>query len=173
MSRLTRRSALVLGGSALALPAVAQGRFPERPIRLIVPWPPGGSADAQLRSLSEQASRALGQPVVVENRAGAGGTLHAVHLAREARPVDDLAGLRAKVAADADDHDAAYELAGGLMAQGERDAAADVLLESIRRDRAWNEGAARTRLLKLFEVVGLEDPWVSAQRRRLSAILFT
>lgn len=86
MSRLTRRSALALGGSALALPAVAQGRFPERPIRLIVPWPPGGSADAQLRSLAEQASRALGQPVVIENRAGAGGTLHAVHLAKEARP---------------------------------------------------------------------------------------
>ncbi len=86
MNRLTRRSALAFGGSALALPALAQSRFPERPIRLIVPWPPGGSADAQLRSLGELASRALGQPVVIENRPGAGGTLHAVHLAREARP---------------------------------------------------------------------------------------
>ncbi len=86
MSRLTRRSALALGGSALALPALAQGRFPERPIRLIVPWPPGGSADAQLRSLADITTRSLGQPVVIENRAGAGGTLHAVHLAKEARP---------------------------------------------------------------------------------------
>lgn len=121
------------------------------------------AAEARLAALPESAA---GDAAV--HRAQA-----AIALAREARPVDDLAGLRAKVAADADDHDAAYELAGGLMAQGERDAAADVLLESIRRDRAWNEGAARTRLLKLFEVVGLEDPWVSAQRRRLSAILFT
>jgi putative thioredoxin len=97
----------------------------------------------------------------------------AIALAREAVPVDDLEPLRARVAADPDDQDARYELAGGLMAGGQRDEAADVLLDSIRRDRAWNEGAARSRLLKLFEVVGLEDPWVSAQRRKLSAILFT
>jgi putative thioredoxin len=58
------------------------------------------------------------------------------------------------------------------MASGERDAAADLLLKMIQADRDWNEGAARQRLLKLFEVVGLEDPWVSQQRRRLSAILF-
>ena len=59
------------------------------------------------------------------------------------------------------------------MASGDREGAADQLLESIARDRAWNEGAARDRLLKLMEVVGLEDPWTSALRRRLSAILFT
>jgi putative thioredoxin len=47
------------------------------------------------------------------------------------------------------------------------------LFEIIQRDRDWNEGAARKRLLQLLEVVGLEDPWVSQQRRRLSAILFT
>ncbi|MCX8133413.1 MAG: tripartite tricarboxylate transporter substrate binding protein [Roseococcus sp.] len=85
-ARLTRRGTLALGGAALASPALAQGRFPERPIRLIIPWPPGGSADVQMRSLAEIATRSLGQPVVTENRAGAGGTLHAVHLAREARP---------------------------------------------------------------------------------------
>jgi tripartite-type tricarboxylate transporter receptor subunit TctC len=85
---LSRRHALALGGAAVAAPNLAsgQGRFPERPIRLIIPWAPGGSADAQLRSLGEQAGRLLGQPVVAENRGGAGGTLHAVHLAREARP---------------------------------------------------------------------------------------
>jgi tripartite-type tricarboxylate transporter receptor subunit TctC len=85
--RVTRRVALGAAG-LLATPglASAQGRFPDRPIRLIVPWPPGGSADAQLRSLAEVAGRSLGQTVVTENRAGAGGTLHALHLAREARP---------------------------------------------------------------------------------------
>jgi putative thioredoxin len=97
----------------------------------------------------------------------------AVALAKEAQPVDDLAGVRAEVAADPDNHDARFRLAGGLMAAGDRDGAADALLEIIARDRAWNEGAARTRLLKLFDAVGLEDPWVSNQRRRLSAILFT
>ncbi len=58
------------------------------------------------------------------------------------------------------------------MAAGDRDAAADNLLHIVAADRGWNEGAARTQLLTLFEVVGLMDPWVSAQRRRLSAILF-
>lgn len=84
--RMSRRTTLALGGAVLATPALAQGRFPERPIRLIIPWPPGGSADVQMRSLAEIATRSFGQPVVTENRAGAGGTLHAVHLAREARP---------------------------------------------------------------------------------------
>ena len=99
--------------------------------------------------------------------------LAAVALAREAQPVDDLGPLRARVAADPDDHAARFELAGGLMAAGDRDGAADNLLEIIARDRDWNEGAARARLLKLLEVVGLEDGWVRDQRRRLSAILFT
>ena len=44
--------------------------------------------------------------------------------------------------------------------------------KASRRDREWNEGAARKRLLQLLEAVGLEDPWAAAQRRRLSAILF-
>lgn len=87
---IPRRGAMLAGLAAptLAVPGIlrAQSRFPERPIRLIIPWPPGGSADAQLRSLADVASRALGQPVVTENRSGAGGTLHALHLAREARP---------------------------------------------------------------------------------------
>ncbi|OYX38801.1 MULTISPECIES: tetratricopeptide repeat protein [unclassified Sphingomonas] len=96
----------------------------------------------------------------------------ALALAREAKPVDDLAGLAATVAANPADMAARYELAGGQMAAGDRDAAADTLLAMIADDRDWDEGAARQRLLKLFEVVGLEDPWVSAQRRRLSAILF-
>jgi len=97
----------------------------------------------------------------------------ALALKKETPPVEDLSALHARLAADPDDHEARYELAGGLMAAGDRDAAADALLDLVARDRDWNEGAARARLLKLMEVVGLEDPWVAAQRRRLSAILFT
>ncbi|MES2986616.1 MAG: tetratricopeptide repeat protein [Pseudomonadota bacterium] len=94
----------------------------------------------------------------------------AVSLAMEATPVEDLSGLAAQAATG--DMDARYELAGGQMATGDRDAAAETLLAMVAEDREWNEGAARARLLKLFEAVGLEDPWVSAQRRKLSAILF-
>lgn len=96
----------------------------------------------------------------------------ALAIAQEARPVDDLAGLKAEVAAQPDNHAARFELAGGLMAAGDRDGAADALLHIIRTDKDWNEGAARTQLLKLFEAIGLEDPWVSATRRKLSAALF-
>lgn len=97
----------------------------------------------------------------------------ALSLARDAKPVADLSAVEARLAANPDDHAARFELAGGLMANGDRDGAADALLEIIARDRDWNEGAARAQLLKLFEAVGLEDPWVSGQRRRLSATLFT
>jgi putative thioredoxin len=99
-----------------------------------------------------------------------------------ARAAVDLAGaapaaatgeLEARLAADPDDHEARFELAGAKMATGDRDGAADALLEIIRRDRGWNEGAARTRFLQLLEASGLEDPWSGAQRRRLSALLFT
>lgn len=96
----------------------------------------------------------------------------ALALAKDAKPVDDLAGLAAEVAANPDNLDKRFELAGGQMAAGDRDAAADSLLGIIAADKDWNDGAARQQLLKLFEVVGLEDSWVSAQRRRLSAILF-
>ena len=97
----------------------------------------------------------------------------ALTLARDAKPVGDLAGLQADVAAHPDDHAKRFELAGGLMAAGDRDSAADHLLAIIKADRDWNEGAAKAQLLKLFDVVGVMDPWVKDQRRRLSAVLFT
>ena len=97
----------------------------------------------------------------------------AIALARDAKPVADLSGIEAKVAANPEDHDARFELAGGLMANGDRDRAADELLEIVRRDREWNEGAAKAQLLKLFEATGLEDPWVAGQRCKLSQILFS
>ena len=99
-------------------------------------------------------------------------TRAAIALAHDAKPVDDLAGLIARVAADPDDHAGAVELAGGLIAQGDRDAATDVLLASIARDREANEGAAKARLLKMLEAAGFADPWAAAVRRRLSTILF-
>jgi len=90
-----------------------------------------------------------------------------------APPAADTSALEARLAADADDHEARFELATAKMAAGDRDGAADGLLEIVRRDREWNEGAARKRFLQLLEAQGLEDPWSSTQRRRLSAVLFT
>ena len=88
-------------------------------------------------------------------------------------PAADTSGLEARIAANPDDHDARLELAAALAAAGDRDRAADELLEIIARDKEWNEGAARKRFLQLLEAQGLEDPWGRTQRRRLSALLFT
>jgi putative thioredoxin len=90
-----------------------------------------------------------------------------------AAPAADTSALEARLAANPDDHEARFELANAKMATGDRDGAADALLELIGRDRDWNEGAARKRFLQLLEAQGLEDPWSGAQRRRLSALLFT
>jgi putative thioredoxin len=90
-----------------------------------------------------------------------------------AAPAADTSALEARIAANPDDHEARFELAAAKMASGDRDAAGDALLEIVARDREWNEGAARKRFLQLLEAQGLEDPWSSAQRRRLSAVLFT
>jgi putative thioredoxin len=88
-------------------------------------------------------------------------------------PAVDSSALESRLADDPDDHEARFELAAAKMASGDRDSAADELLELVRRDRDWNDGAARQRFLQLLEAQGLEDPWSSAQRRRLSAVLFT
>ena len=82
-----RRSLLAISGAALlARPALAQSRYPDRSIRVRVPWTPGGATDIQMRSICDQASKRLGQPVVVENKPGASGTLGALYMAREGRP---------------------------------------------------------------------------------------
>jgi putative thioredoxin len=98
------------------------------------------------------------------------GTMLAI--AAEARDPEELDGLRKAVESNTDDHGARFDLANGLMAAGDRDGAADALLAIIAAERDWNEGAARTRLLEIFGMIGLEDPWVAATRRKLSAILF-
>jgi putative thioredoxin len=96
----------------------------------------------------------------------------ALAIAAEARDPAEVAALKAAVAANPADHQPRFDLANALMAAGERDAAADALLAMIAEDREWNENAARTRLLEIFGMIGLEDPWVAATRRKLSAVLF-
>ncbi len=162
---------LAAGDAARALGVFVQLRdmAPEHPdvraglIRAHVAAGDVAAAEAEVATLSAEQRK---DPAITR-------ALAAVALAKEAKPVDDLSGLIAKVAADPLNKDARFELAGGLMAAGDKEGAADHLLSLIEQDRDWNEGAARALLLKLFEVVGLTDPWVSAQRRRLSAVLFT
>jgi len=102
--------------------------------------------------------------------------LHAAKSAVElAGPqVDDseLAALRETATADPANMEAQLALAEAAFAAGARDEAADTLLAMIEADREWNSGAARAKLLQIFEAIGLEDEWVVSARRRLSRILF-
>jgi putative thioredoxin len=89
------------------------------------------------------------------------------------RPDDSaLAGLRAAAAEQPADMAAQLAFAEAAFAAGDRDGAAETLLKMIAAEREWNEGAAKAKLLQIFEAVGLEDPWVAATRRKLSLILF-
>jgi putative thioredoxin len=123
----------------------------------------------------EQAEEVLAEvPAALKEHAEISGAKSALALAAEGRKAQAArAGLEARLAADPQDYAARYELATALNAGGERAAAADALLEIIRRDRGWNEDAARLQLLKFFEAWGFEDPATMAARRKLSALLFS
>ena len=84
----------------------------------------------------------------------------------------ELAALRDAASANPADMDARLAYAEAAFAAGQRDAAAGELLTMVEADREWNDGAARTKLIDIFNAVGLEDPWVVDTRRKLSRILF-
>ena len=136
----------------------------------------GGMVRALLAQGKENDAKAvLGRvPSKLADHAEVSGARAALALAEEGRKARDQIGrLKARVAADPFDYQARYDLATGLNAAGEREAAADALLEIIRRDRKWNDDAARLQLLKFFESWGFGDPATLAARRKLSSLLFS
>ena len=94
-------------------------------------------------------------------------------LREQAANLGDAGALKAKLAANPNDHQARYDLALALDAKAEREAAIEELLELVRRDRKWNDDAARKHLVTLFEAMGPADPRTVAARRKLSSILFS
>ena len=98
----------------------------------------------------------------------------ALALAEQAGEADgDTAELQARLAQDPGDHQARFDLAMAYHGAGRNEQAIDELIEIIRRDREWNDEAARQQLLKLFEAIGHADPLTVAGRRKLSSILFS
>ena len=127
----------------------------------------GGKTD-EARALLDSLRRGRGQARRSRPRASA-----ALEVATAPAADVDTSAIEARLAANPDDHEARFELARRAWRPGDRDGAADALLEIIARDRDWNEGAARTRLLQMLEAEGSRIPGLEAQRRRLSALLFT
>jgi putative thioredoxin len=96
-----------------------------------------------------------------------------IDLAEQAKSVGPIAELEQKVAANPLDHQARFDLATALNAQGKRAAATDQLLEIIKRDRKWNDDGARKQLVQFFEAWGGTDEATVEGRKRLSTILFS
>jgi putative thioredoxin len=95
-----------------------------------------------------------------------------IQLARQAQNAGPVAELRAKVDADPSDHQARLDLAKALYAAGDAAGAVDELLESFRRDREWNDGAAKAQLFTIFEALKPNDPVALNGRRKLSSMIF-
>ena len=95
-----------------------------------------------------------------------------IDLARQAESAGPVAELRAAVEANPDDHQARFDLAQALHASGDVEAAVAELLELFRRDREWNDGAAKTQLFTIFDALKPQDPVVLNGRRKLSSMIF-
>jgi putative thioredoxin len=136
----------------------------------------GGLLRALLAAGEEaQAHEVLAQvPPKLADHAEIAGARSALALAEEGRKAAaQLQAFQQRLAADPKDHQARYDLATALNAMGRREEAADALLEIVRRDRGWNDDAARLQLLKFFEAWGFDDQATLAARRRLSSLLFS
>ncbi|MEM0944359.1 MAG: tetratricopeptide repeat protein [Pseudomonadota bacterium] len=97
----------------------------------------------------------------------------AVELTEAAAGAGEVGQLRSALEANPDDHQARFDLATALMGSGDNQGAVDELLELFRRDRDWNESAAKEQLFKLFDSLGAKDPVALAGRRRLSSMIFS
>jgi putative thioredoxin len=136
----------------------------------------GGLARAMIASGQlDKAKQVLGQAAGdVAKHAEIAAARSALELAEQAENAKgSLGGLEARLAKNADDHEARLELATALFGAGEREAAIDELLTLYKRDREWDDQAARRQLVKFFEVMGPTDPMTLSARRRLSALMFS
>jgi putative thioredoxin len=112
-------------------------------------------------------------PAKIKDHAEIASVRSALQLAVEGRLAREKLGeFERRLAVNADDHAARIDLAVALNAMDNRAGAVDALIEAIKRDRAWNEEAARKQLLKFFEAWGFDDPATLAGRRKLSTLLF-
>ena len=123
---------------------------------------------AQARQVIDQVSADLAKDAEII------GVLRTIELAEQtAGAGGDIPGLMEKLAGNHDDHQTRFDLAMALYGAGKREAAVDELIEIVRRDREWNDQAARKQLLTFFEAFGGADPLTVGGRRRLSTILFS
>jgi putative thioredoxin len=155
--------------NAIALYRAILGEVPETPAAFL------GLIRALLAEDNlDEAKIVLGQvPKEIASHADITAAKAAIDLAEQSANAGPTGPLKDAVARDPADHRARIDLATALYAGGQHEEAIDHLLDSIKRDRAWNEEEARKQLVKYFEARGPKDPITVAGRRRLSSILFS
>ena len=125
-----------------------------------------GEIDSAKKVLASVAAGGERDPAIIAAKA-------ALDLAEQAAAVGDLSELMQRIAVNPEDHQARFDFAIHLNAKNQREAAAAELLEIFKRDRAWNEDAARKQLLQFFEAWGPMDPATVSARKKLSTLLFS
>jgi putative thioredoxin len=121
----------------------------------------------------DQAEAVLnGAPADIAKSAEIEGVRARLELARQAANAGPVTDLQARVAANPADHQARFDLATALHANGQVQEAVDQLLDLFRRDREWNDGAAKTQLFKIFDALSAKDPIALNGRRKLSSLIF-
>lgn len=122
---------------------------------------------------TDQAEAVLnGAPAEISGSAELEAAHAQIELARQAANAGPVADLQAKVEANTDDHQARFDLAQALYASGDTEGAVAQLLDLFRRDRDWNDGAAKAQLFTIFEALDAKDPIALAGRRKLSSMIF-
>lgn len=134
-----------------------------------------GMAQIALRADDLEQAEAIAESVSAEGRESQAylSLISALQLANQAQELGDTSELEAKVSANPDDHQARFDLAIALNARGDKLEAAEALVTIMRKDRDWNEDAARKKLIELFEAWGPKDPATAKGRRLMSAALFS
>lgn len=134
----------------------------------------GGLARAQIKGGSLDQAEALlaNAPASIATAAEVEAARAALALARQAENAGPVDELRAALEADPGNHQARFDLAQALYAAGQTEAAIEELLELFRRDREWNDGAAKTQLFTIFDALNPKDPLVAKGRRKLSSMIF-
>ncbi len=145
------------------------GAEPENPDAL------AGAARCHIASGRLAAAREIldGVPTKHTNHVEIDGARAALSLAEEAGTLADPDSLRERLQANPDDHAARLDLATGLFLRGQVEAAIDALLIIVRKNREWQDQAARKQLVKFFDALGANNPVTVAGRRKLSAVLFS
>lgn len=134
----------------------------------------GGLARAQIKAGNLDQAEALlaNAPEAIRIAAEVEAARAALALARQAENAGPVDELRARLEADPSDHQARFDLAQALHATGQVEAAIEELLELFRRDREWNDGAAKAQLFTIFDALNPKDPLVARGRRKLSSMIF-